>query len=50
MKEDNIAFHDQMRDKFIEVFTKDSDMTSMHQFEATMILGVLAIWPILDML
>ena len=41
-------FHDKIREKLSEVFTRESQINQAHPFEAFVILTLLAISPILD--
>lgn len=46
-KNPDTQFHDQLKSKFVEVFTKETNLNFIHPFETFLYLGVLTIWPII---
>lgn len=40
--------HDQIRDKFSEVFKRESAINQAHPFEAFAILFLLVVWPLME--
>lgn len=45
-KNPDTQFHDQLKSKFVEVFTKETNLNFIHPFETFLYLGGLSIWPI----